>query len=255
MHWKTTHIYLLKVVTYAERGDQPSCNMMGLDDGCFIPCCRKLCDVVHRYDCRIVVQIGTGGSMLHYKTDLRRVYALSSHPDSTMYEGAEEITKEEIKTLIQNYAVAFVRAKQAGFGAIQIHAAHGFLVSQFFEPCFNWRTDEYGGSLENRARFLFEMYNAVRAAVGEDYPVWIKINCEDFMGSEGLLFEETCWICTRLAERGIDHIEISEGNCNSTELELGLMHSNIKTIEDEGYFLAQTKIIAEESICKTIVTV
>lgn len=233
-------------ITYVERGDQPSRNMMGLDDDCFIPNCKKLCDVVHKHDCRLVVQLGAGGSMSHYKTDLRRVYAPSSHPDSTMYEGAEEITRAEIEALIQNYAAACVRAKKSGFDAIQIHAAHGFLISQFFEPRFNWRNDEYGGSLENRARFLFEIYDAARAAVGEEYPIWIKINCEDFMGSEGLLFEEARWICTQLATRGIDLIEISGGNCNSTKLELGPMRSNIKTVDDEGYFLSQAEIIAED---------
>jgi len=238
---------LISGIIYAEKNDQPSRNMLGLDEDRFIPGCRKLCDLVHAHDCRIVAQIAGGGSMTHYKTEERRVYAPSAPPDDAMYTGAQEMTREEIHTLTRHLAEAAVRAKEAGFDGVQIHAAHGFLLSQFLEPRYNWRTDEYGGSLENRARFLLEVYDATRAAVGDDYQIWIKINCESFLPEgEGMTFEECRWVCRQLADRGINTIEVSGGNCNATPLELGPMRTNIRGPEQEGYFLEQAAILAEE---------
>lgn len=234
-------------LVFVERGDQASRNMLGLDDDAFIPGLKELCGIVHAHDCQIVAQLAGGGSQTDYKTDQRRVYAPSSHPDDTMYTGAEEMTQEEIDQFARHFAQAALRAREAGFDGVQIHAAHGYLISQFFESRYNWRTDQYGGSLENRARFLFEVYDRTRAAVGPNYPIWVKINCDDFLPEGGLTFEESRWICQQLAARGIDLIEVSGGNCGCTPLELGPMRTNIQTPEQEGYFGTQAAIIAEDT--------
>jgi 2,4-dienoyl-CoA reductase-like NADH-dependent reductase (Old Yellow Enzyme family) len=90
------------------------------------------------------------------------------------------MTQEDIDTMITEFQVAAVRAQQAGFDAIQLHGAHGFLLSQFLSPFYNHRSDRYGGTVPNRARFVLEVYQAVRKAVGTQYPIMIKMNATDF---------------------------------------------------------------------------
>ena len=232
-------------IMYAEKSDQCSRNMPGLDEDRFIAGNRELCEKIHAYDCRIVAQIGACGAASHFETDRRRVYAPSSHPGDDMYPGALEMTKDEICAFFVKYAAACRRAKEAGYDAVQLHGAHGFLVTQFLSPRYNHRQDEYGGSLENRARFVFEMLAAARGAVGDDYPLWIKFNCEDFQEG-GMTFEECRFVCRGLAEHGIDLIEISGGNCNGSLPSEGPMRTGIRTVEEEGYFLPQARQIAED---------
>jgi len=121
-----------------------------------------------------------------------------------------EMTRDEIETVTEAFASAAVRAQKAGFDAVQIHAAHGYLLSQFLSPYFNRRKDEYGGSIENRARLVVLVLKAIRKAVGSDFPVFIKLNSEDFLHG-GLTVEEMLEAATMLEESGIDAIELSGG--------------------------------------------
>ncbi|MBF0509917.1 MAG: NADH:flavin oxidoreductase, partial [Deltaproteobacteria bacterium] len=102
----------------------------------------------------------------------------------------QEITTEDIRELITAFADAARRAKSAGFDGVQIHAAHGYLLSQFLSPAFNRRKDDYGGDIRNRARIILEIYSAIRRAVGTNYPVLIKMNCRDFI-ENGMTLEES----------------------------------------------------------------
>ena len=106
-------------------------------------------------------------------------------------------TPQDISAVVWDFAEAARRAQSACFDGVQIHAAHGFLLSQFLSPFYNRRQDQYGGEIENRARFLLEVYRAVRASVGKDYAVLVKINCQDFI-ENGLTLEDSasrqgCW--------------------------------------------------------------
>ncbi|MBF0530204.1 MAG: NADH:flavin oxidoreductase, partial [Deltaproteobacteria bacterium] len=121
-----------------------------------------------------------------------------------------ELTIAEIKTMVEYFHLAAKRAKDAGFDAIQLHGAHGYLLSQFLSPFFNHRGDRYGGSLANRARFVYEVYEAVRAAVGSDYPVMIKLNCRDFVDG-GLELEDSVKAAQNLTEMGLNAVEVSGG--------------------------------------------
>jgi 2,4-dienoyl-CoA reductase-like NADH-dependent reductase (Old Yellow Enzyme family) len=123
----------------------------------------------------------------------------------------EAMTVDEIKEAVQAFAKAASRAQEAGYDAVQLHAAHGYLISEFLSPFFNKRDDEYGGSLENRSRLLMEAYRAVREAVGPRYPVLIKINCRDFTDPE-FTPEEMIEVCKRLVSEGLDGVEMSGGN-------------------------------------------
>ncbi len=139
---------------------------------------------------------------------------------------------EEIKALIQRYATTAALAQRAGFDGVQIHGAHGYLVSQFLSPHHNRRTDDWGGTAENRRRFVMEVYRAVRQAVGPDFPVSIKMNSADFQkgGFEG---EEAYDLITALSDEGIDLIEISGGNYESPAMTGARQSSG----EREAYFL------------------
>lgn len=116
----------------------------------------------------------------------------------------------EIEDIIRRFAHVARTAKETGFTGIQIHSAHGYLASQFLSPRANRRTDEWGGSLENRARFVLEVYKAVRDAVGSDFPIAAKLNSADFQKG-GFSKEESTQVASWLAELGLDLLEISGG--------------------------------------------
>ena len=121
------------------------------------------------------------------------------------------LTEAEIQDLIQRFAIAAKAAKEAGFTGVQVHAAHGYLISQFLSPRSNQRDDQWGGSLENRARFLMESVRAVRAAVGKDFPVSVKLNSADFQRG-GFAFDESLQVARWLEAEGLDLLEISGGS-------------------------------------------
>ncbi len=124
--------------------------------------------------------------------------------------------------------------KEAGFTGCQIHGAHGYLVSQFLSPISNTRTDQWGGPLENRARFVLEVYREIRSQVGTDYPVGIKINSTDFQRG-GFTEEESMEVVQILSSEGIDLIEISGGTYEKPAMVKG--NRKQSTIEREAYFL------------------
>ncbi|OPL14071.1 MAG: NADH:flavin oxidoreductase [Firmicutes bacterium ML8_F2] len=122
----------------------------------------------------------------------------------------QAMSQDDIQRVVTAFADGAALAKQAGFDAVQIHAAHGYLLSQFLSPFYNRREDGYGGSLENRARMVLEVLTAVRHAVGEDYPVLIKLNADDFIDG-GLTVEDMLQVAELLERSEIDAIEISGG--------------------------------------------
>ena len=142
------------------------------------------------------------------------------------------LSDTDIRALIQRYATTAALAKRAGFDGVQIHGAHGYLVSQFLSPHHNRREDDWGGSPENRRRFALEIYRAMRAELGDTYPISIKMNSADFQkgGFEG---EEAFALIEALSAEGIDLIEISGGNYESPAM-TGARQS---TSDREAYFL------------------
>ncbi len=142
------------------------------------------------------------------------------------------LTEPEIDALIQQFATTAKVAEKAGFSGVQIHAAHGYLISQFLSPHHNRRQDKWGGSLENRMRFLVEIYHAIRAVVQPEFLVGLKLNSADFQKGG---FDETdsLQVAQKMAELGIDFIEISGGNYENPEM-LSVKDSTRKR---EAFFL------------------
>lgn len=127
------------------------------------------------------------------------------------YGEPEPLTAEEIRGLIQRFANVARVARETGFTGVQVHGAHGYLISEFLSPLVNRRTDEWGGSLENRARFLLEAVAATREAVGPEFPISVKLNSADFQKG-GYSFDECLQVIEWLNDAGVDLLEISGGS-------------------------------------------
>jgi len=145
------------------------------------------------------------------------------------------LNDDEIVLIIKQFATTARLAKECGFTGVQIHGAHGYLVNQFLSARHNQRQDKWGGSLENRMRFLLGIYQAIRSAVGANFPVGIKLNSADFM-SGGFTEEESMQVVQRLSEIGIDLIEISGGSYEAPAMADGVKKKS-STIKREAYFL------------------
>ena len=223
--------------------EYPNAGMMGIYDDRFIPQYQKLTDMVHKYSSAIMMQIAYGGTKTTYETDNRVIFAPSDIPEKSTGLAGTPMTVSDIKEMVNKYASAAERVKKSGFDAVEIHGGHSYLLNQFLSPYYNNRTDEYGGSLENRYRILDEIIKAIREKVGEDYPVLIKITCSDFF-ENGLSFEESLAICKMLEQSGIDAIEVS-GNIHGKAQKMAGQEFDGHKILKGGYFYEYAKEIAD----------
>jgi 2,4-dienoyl-CoA reductase-like NADH-dependent reductase (Old Yellow Enzyme family) len=156
------------------------------------------------------------------------------------------LEEEEILTIIDQFATSARLARQTGFTGVQIHGAHGYLISQFLSPRHNQRTDRWGGSLKNRMRFVLEVYKAVREATGPDYPVSIKLNSADFQ-KDGFAEADSMTVVQTLADAGMDLIEISGGTYESPVMTGHRQKAS--TLKREAYFLEYAeKVRANASV-------
>ncbi len=199
---------------------------------------REMAGAVHKHGSRIVVQLAHAGFFANAKLTGQMPMALSQVKEFAK-SPRREMTAEDIQGIIESFCQAARRAKEAGSDGVQIHAAHGYLLSQSLSPVFNKRGDAYGGSVENRARFLLEVFHGVRATVGPDFPVLIKMNCQDFLEG-GLTLDDSLKIGTMLVEGGIDAIELSGGTFVSGKLNPS--RGGIKTEDKEAYFREDAKL-------------
>jgi 2,4-dienoyl-CoA reductase-like NADH-dependent reductase (Old Yellow Enzyme family) len=155
---------------------------------------------------------------------------------------AAEMTPADIRAHIQAFGEGGAKARDAGFDAVQVHAAHAYLVNQFLSPVWNRRTDGYGGSLENRARFLLEVVAAIRERVGPDFPVLVKLTSGDFIDG-GFTTDEAARVVRWLSERGVDAVEVSGG---SRYASVNHVKPGIKRRDDEAYFGENARRIKKE---------
>lgn len=154
------------------------------------------------------------------------------------------MTIDDIKRTVKAFGDAAQRSVKSGFDAIQIHAAHGYLLSQFLSPYYNKRDDDYGGTLENRARLLVQVYEEVRQRVGTSFPVMVKINSEDFLEG-GITKEEIVTVCHMLEDRGMDAIEMSGGTFESGKL-IPSRAGTSKSKEREVYYRKAAEIFKKK---------
>ena len=183
---------------------------MGISDDKFIPGLTEMASAVQDAGGKIVLQLAHGGC--HAKRELTGQEALG--PSVMTVENQplnREMTREDIHSVIEAFGEAAVRAERAGLDGVQLHAAHGYLLSQFLSPFYNKRSDEYGGSLENRMRIVLEVFECIKRKVrSDDYPVFIKLNAQDFVDG-GLNVNDAVEIAATLDSAGIDAVELSGG--------------------------------------------
>ncbi len=218
---------------------QMSAQMVDARDARFVPELRQVVDTVHACGGRLIVQLSHCG--IHARIIKDGKPPLGPSAVETASGKAREMTLEQIQGVIDDFAESALFCKEAGADGVQLHAAHGYLLSQFLSPYFNKRSDRYGGDIADRSRIVMEIYDATRKRVGTDFPIWIKINSSD-LTDPGLSLEECYGICQELAKRGIDAIEISGGLAVSPEA------SPVQKIvgeEMEGFFAAAALFIAD----------
>jgi 2,4-dienoyl-CoA reductase-like NADH-dependent reductase (Old Yellow Enzyme family) len=153
----------------------------------------------------------------------------------------KNLTEQDIRAIAVSFGQAALRAKDVGFDGVQLHAAHGYLMSQFLSPVFNTRSDSYGGAVENRSRALIETLEEVRGVVGKNYPVLVKLNSEDGLEG-GLTLEDSLKAGKMLQDAGVDAIELSGGTLVSGRLGPS---RGTKSEEREGYFRTASKAFKE----------
>jgi 2,4-dienoyl-CoA reductase-like NADH-dependent reductase (Old Yellow Enzyme family)/thioredoxin reductase len=157
------------------------------------------------------VQIYHAGRQTSKKITKKQPVAPSAIPCPVMQEMPKTLTVKEIRRIIRAFGDAARRSKAAGMDFVEIHGAHGYLITQFLSPYSNKRTDAYGGSFRKRMRFIEEVYASVRKAVGDDYPVVVRLSGDEFVPG-GLRLSDTRKIARRLEELGADALHISGGN-------------------------------------------
>ena len=195
------------------RGSQQKNMVIDRDDS--ISSFRELTDLIHSFGSKVAAQFG---SFFVYNGE-------PVAPSAIPYDWIPGVTPralkvEEIKEIVNIYGIAGERAKKAGFDAVQIHAAHGYPLSRFLSPLFNQRTDEYGGSPENRARIITEIAAEIRVKAGSDFPVFVKMGVVDFCDG-GLTKEDGVEVAKALSQNGISAIETSAGTPGSEMNALG----------------------------------
>ena len=184
----------------------------------------------------IIAQLAHGGCMANDPDGELVGPSTFSHAEGRI---GRELTEGEIGQIVDAFGAAAVRAMSAGFDGVQIHSAHAYLLSQFLSPFFNKRSDEYGGSLRNRARIHLEVLQAIRKAVGDEVPVLIKMNSNDFVDG-GFTQDEMVEVSKMLAHEGITAVEMSGGTPLSPT-NRGFSRPGIQDPADEVYYLDAAK--------------
>lgn len=214
----------------------------------------RLTDAIHSQGGKVMAQLVHTGSKANPELfpEEGEIWGPSPVADPLTGRTPKEMTRQEITQAVEAYAAAASRSQRAGFDGIQLHGAHGYGINQFLSGASNQRSDAYGGVISKRYRFLGEVMEAVRGAVGRDYPLFIKLSGHDYI-DKGLTTEESLHVARRLVDDGIHSIEVSAGSRASAD---GMVPSrgNIHKEEDEAY-LAQLAARFKESVNVPIITV
>lgn len=230
--------------TFVSPEGQSNPGQLAVYDDRFLPGLQDMVRAVHSVGGKIALQVVHGGCSANSElSGLEPIGPSAREQDG--WPRCRPAGRADIAAIGLAFARAAGRAKQAGFDAVQIHAAHGFLLSQFLSPAFNKRKDEYGGTLENRARLLLEVVRGVREALGPEYPVLIKINSEDFLDG-GMTREEAVQVSAMLEKASIDAIELSGGTVASPEKFLPPRPGRLKTPEHEVYYREAARLYKRE---------
>lgn len=199
---------ILQEATAVEPRGRITSNDLGLWDDSQIDGLKKIVDEVKKNGALMGVQLGHAGRKCEAEEE--QIIAPSPIAFSNEYRLPEEMNKEDIKTVIQSFKDAASRCLKVGYDVIEIHGAHGYLINEFLSPLTNKRTDEYGGSLENRARFLKEVVHAVRQVWPKEKPLILRVTAEDY-AEGGNHPEDLALLINLVKDQGVDLINVSSG--------------------------------------------
>jgi 2,4-dienoyl-CoA reductase (NADPH2) len=186
-----------------------------------IPFWRALGQSVHEHDCRLILQLSHSGRQQDIggvENQYRKALSSTSKTDSLQGLLCQAMTREEIQQTVDDFAQGARRAREAGLDGVELHSANGYLFTQFFSSAINDRTDEYGGSLENRARFGLEVVRAIRRTVGRDFHLQFKVSAVEynnavlFWETKGDGLKESIQIVKWMVEESVDAVHVSCGN-------------------------------------------
>jgi 2,4-dienoyl-CoA reductase-like NADH-dependent reductase (Old Yellow Enzyme family) len=219
---------------YVSPVGQASPYQLGIYDDSLIDGLKSMTDAVHAAGGKIVVQLAHAGHFSLEKA-IGTTPVVVSNFDGLAQTPRAELSMADIQDLKTTYIEAARRAQAAGFDGIQLHSAHGYLLSQFLSPWFNRRTDAYGGSSDNRVRIHVETIQTIRKAVGGDYPILVKMNCEDF-AEGGLTVADSIAAARQMQAASLDAIELSGGLLTGGKMSPS--RPNINKVDKEAYFKA-----------------
>ena len=200
---------IVKGHLYVKDSGKAHVGMAGIGNDYHIPKLRELTGEVHKNNGKIIAQLNYGG-----------MYSVVDRagPSEYLVEGhkTRALSSEEIYDIVEAFGEAAERAIAAGFDGVQIHGAHGYLISQFLSRLANKRTDEWGGNLRNRMHLLLEVYDEIRERIGNSIPIMLKINCDDF-SSNGFTIKDSAKVAEVICKRGLQAIEVSGGGIGEQE--------------------------------------
>jgi 2,4-dienoyl-CoA reductase-like NADH-dependent reductase (Old Yellow Enzyme family) len=215
---------------------------LGIYEDALIPGLEAMAKAVHDNGGKIVMQLAHAGFFANAKL-IGQTPMAPSNVEGFAKSPRKEMTVDDIQYVVKAFGAAARRAQNAGFDGVQIHSAHGYLLSQFLSPAFNRRKDAYGGETRHRARAVVEVLQEIRLGVGREYPVLIKMNCQDFI-ENGLTAEDSLMVAEILESEGIDAIELSGGVLIGGRLSPSRM--GIDSEDKEAYFQNDAKAFKEK---------
>ncbi|NLY82490.1 MAG: NADH:flavin oxidoreductase [Clostridiales bacterium] len=204
---------------------------------------KKLSNIIHGNGSKTVMQINHAGSAASKSVTGYEPVGPSAVANPRISNVPKELTEKEIRDIIEEFKSAAHRVKEAGFDGVEIHSAHGYLLNQFFSPLTNKRTDEYGGDVLGRIKIHLEIIKAVRDAVGEDFPILLRLGASDYMKG-GTTIEDSKIAAIEFEKARVDILDISGGFCGYTPPD----------VNKQGYFAPLTQGIKKVVSIPVILT-
>ncbi|MGL1893858.1 MAG: NADH:flavin oxidoreductase [Spirochaetaceae bacterium] len=230
------HSYILK---QGKAGD----NQVSIEDDNLIPELKELAKVIHINGSKAVMQINHAGSSARKEVTKQEIMGPSAVPKPGTENIPKAMTNSDINNLIIAFSEAARRVKEAGFDGVEIHGAHGFLLSQFFSALTNKRTDEYGGDLLKRIKIHIDIIKAVRKEVGDSFPILLRLGAADYLEG-GITIDDSVIAAVEFEKAGVNILDISGGFCGF----------NAPDTSSEGYFSDLTEQIKKVVSIPVILT-
>ena len=236
---------------------------VALSEDRFVAPLARVADAIHAHGSRIAVQLQHAGAIAVNEPFHGLPFLVPSVPEAKAIDwpvdltadekrdmfdkffapsvkiGYREATEDDIEWLLASFAAAAVRAREAGIDGVEIHGGHGYLFSSFLSPSSNRRTDHYGGSLENRARLLTEAVRRIRSAVGADYPVWCRLDSEEYLKTDGISLEDAIRTVKLVEQAGVDAVHVTA----YADASKGISFTEAHTVAEPCKYVSNTAAI------------